>query len=231
MNRTSCSAVSRHTLHCALELSKKSWLLAIQFPDREQPSVYPIGGGDTDKLMAKLTAARDCWAKVSGAPPMITLCYEVGYDAFWLARFLKARGIECLVIDPGSVQVNRRGRRVKTDRVDVKMLLRTLIAWCRGERHVWSLVRIQVSTRRICGARTVSAAGWSASDCAHQPDQRTAVRSRHSGHQGQISMQDFGSRQTPDRRWSSLATPARLRDRTRAARHGAEADSRDRTRA
>jgi transposase len=46
------------------------------------------------------------------------------------------------VIDPGSLQVNRRGRRVKTDRVDVKMLLRTLIVWCRGERHVWSLVRI-----------------------------------------------------------------------------------------
>jgi hypothetical protein len=86
---------------------EKSWLLAIQFPDREQPSVYPIGGGDTEKLMAKLTAARDCWPKVSGALPVITVCYEVGYDAFWLARFLKARGIECLVIDPGSVQVNR----------------------------------------------------------------------------------------------------------------------------
>jgi hypothetical protein len=50
--------------------------------------------------------------------------------------------IDAVVIDPGSLQVNRRGRRVKTDRVDVKMLLRTLIAWCRGERHVWSLVRI-----------------------------------------------------------------------------------------
>ena len=142
MDWTSCPAVSRHTLHCALELSKNSWLLAIQFPDREQPSVYSIEGGDTEKLMAKLTAARDCWAKVIGSLPVITLCYEVGYDAFWLARFLRAHGIECLVIDPGSVQVNRRGRRVKIDRVDVKMLLRTLIAWCRGERHVWSLVRI-----------------------------------------------------------------------------------------
>jgi hypothetical protein len=81
-----------------LELSKKSWLLAIQFPDREQPSLYPIVGGDAERLMAKLTAARDRWAKASGALPMITLCYEVGYDAFWLARFLKVRGIECLVI-------------------------------------------------------------------------------------------------------------------------------------
>jgi transposase len=136
------STHSANTLHCALELSKNSWLLAIQFRDREQPSLYPIEGGNTDKLMAKLAAARDCWAKVNGALPAITLCYEVGHDAFWLARFLKARGIQCLVIDPGSLQVNRRARRVKTDRVDVKMLLRTLIVWCRGERHVWSLVRI-----------------------------------------------------------------------------------------
>jgi transposase len=142
MDQATPSTASANTLHCALELSKKSWLLAIQFPDREQPSLYPIAGGEAERLMAKLTAARDHWAKVSGGLPMITLCYEVGYDAFWLARFLKARGIECLVIDPGSLQVSRRGRRVKTDRVDVKTLLRTLIAWCRGERHVWSLVRI-----------------------------------------------------------------------------------------
>src|ERR1700731_2448206 len=78
------STHSANTLHCALELSKNSWLLAIQFRDREQPSLYPIECGNTEKLMAKLTAARDCWAKVSGAPPVITLCYEVGHDAFWL---------------------------------------------------------------------------------------------------------------------------------------------------
>ncbi len=109
MDQATPSTASANTLNCALELSKNSWLLAIQFPDREQPSLYPIAGGDAERLMAKLTAAQDRWAKASGALPMITLCYEVGYDAFWLARFLKARGIECLVIDPGSLQVSRRG--------------------------------------------------------------------------------------------------------------------------
>ena len=80
------STLSANTLHCALELSKNSWLLAIQFRDREQPSLYPIEGGNTDKLMAKLAAARNCWARVNGALPVITLCYEVGHDAFWLAH-------------------------------------------------------------------------------------------------------------------------------------------------
>ena len=65
---TNTATVSANTLHCALELSKKTWLLAIQFPDREQPSVYPVKGGDAGALMAKLIAARDRWAKVSGSP-------------------------------------------------------------------------------------------------------------------------------------------------------------------
>ena len=92
--------------------------------------------------MAKLMAARDRWAKVSGKSPPIVLCYEAGYDAFWLARFLKARGIECVVVDAASMQVNRCARRAKTDRIDVGMLLRALIAWGRGDRvgrHVLDL--------------------------------------------------------------------------------------------
>ena len=142
MNQTIAFELADDRLHGALELSKNSWLLAIQFPDRQQPSLYPIKGGDAEGLIAKLMAARDRWTKVSGKTPSITLCYEAGYDAFWLARFLKAHAIECLVVDSASLQVNRRGRRAKTDRIDVGMLLRALIAWCRGERHVWSLVRI-----------------------------------------------------------------------------------------
>ena len=142
MDQARASGLPENALFGALELSKDSWLLAIQFPDHQQPSLYPIKGGDATGLTAKLLAARDRWAKVSGEMPSITLCYEAGYDAFWLARFLEARGIACLVVDSASLQVNRRRRRAKTDRIDVRMLLRALIAWCRGERHVWSVVRI-----------------------------------------------------------------------------------------
>src|SRR5882672_11147025 len=68
------STISASTLHCALESGKKSWLLATQFPDQEQPSLYSIEGGDAERLMLKLTAARDRWAKVSDALPIVTLC-------------------------------------------------------------------------------------------------------------------------------------------------------------
>lgn len=140
MTRFPAATSSDQTLYAALELSKNSWLLAIQFPDRDNPSLHPIKGGDADGLIAKLDAARERLAKVSGQVPKVILCYEAGYDGFWLARFLELRGVDCRVMDPASLQVDRRARRVKTDRIDVEKLLHTLIAWCRGERHVCSMV-------------------------------------------------------------------------------------------
>jgi transposase len=136
------STSSEQSIYAALELSKNSWLLAIQVPGRDNPSLYPIRGGNAEGLLAKLEAARDRVAQATGQTPKVTLCYEAGYDGFWLARFLEQRGIECLVMEPASLQVNRRARRVKTDRIDVENILHTLIAWCRGERHVCSMVVI-----------------------------------------------------------------------------------------
>ncbi len=135
---TRCTAVTTagHTLHAALELSKNNWLLALPVPGRDNPSLYPIRGGNAEGLMAKLVAARDRVAQVTGQTPKVTLCYEAGYDSFWLARFLEQRGIDCLVMEPASLEVNRRARRVKTDRIDIENILHTLIAWCRGERHL-----------------------------------------------------------------------------------------------
>ncbi len=112
MNRSRAATSSEHTLYAAVELSKNSWLLAIQFPDRDNPSLHPIKGGDADGLMAKLDAARARLAKASGQVPKVTLCYEAGYDGFWLARFLEHRGIDCRVMDPASLQVSRHARRV-----------------------------------------------------------------------------------------------------------------------
>ena len=142
MSSSSTATPDEQTLYAALELSKNSWLLAVQFPGRDSPSLHPIKGGDADGLMAKLDAARQRLAKVSGRVPKVTLCSEAGYDGFWLARFLERRGVDCRVMDPASLQVDRRARRVKTDRIDVEKLLHTLIAWCRGERHVCSMVVI-----------------------------------------------------------------------------------------
>ena len=142
MTTISTTISHEQSVYAALELSKNSWLLAIQVPGRDNPSLHPIKGGDAEGLMAKLDAARERVTKVIGQMPMVTLCYEAGYDGFWLARFLEQRDIKCLVMEPASLQVNRRARRVKTDRIDVENILHTLIAWSRGERHVCSMVVI-----------------------------------------------------------------------------------------
>jgi len=105
MTQFPVSASSEQSIYGALELSKNSWLLAIQVPGRDNPSLHPIGGGNADGLMTKLDAARDRVAQVTGQTPKVTLCYEAGYDGFWLVRFLEQRGIECLVMEPASLQV------------------------------------------------------------------------------------------------------------------------------
>ena len=142
MTVNSAATSNEQSIYAALELSKNSWLLALQVPGRDNPSLHPLMGGDAEGLMAKLDAARQRVAKDTDKSPAVTLCYEAGYDGFWLARFLEQRGISCQVMEPASLQVNRRARRVKTDRIDVERILHTLIAWCRGERHVCSMVVI-----------------------------------------------------------------------------------------
>jgi len=77
-----------------------------------------------------------------GRPVEVMSCYEAGYDGFWLHRQLEAHGVRNYVIDPASLQVDRRLRRVKTDRIDTERLLRSLMAYLRGEPKVWSVVRI-----------------------------------------------------------------------------------------
>lgn len=132
---TDAAAETRETVYAAIELSKKTWVLGIAAPDRDRPSIHRISGGNIAELVNRL--------RVAGRNNRrILACYEAGYDGFWLARALAKIGIECRVLDPASIQVNRRARRVKTDRIDVLALLRALVAADRGERHVCAIVRV-----------------------------------------------------------------------------------------
>jgi transposase len=135
MTSIDAQAETGETVYAAIELSKKTWMLGIAHPGRDRPSIHRVCGGNIVELLSRLrVAARN--------NRRILVCYEAGYDGFWLARALAKIGIECRVLDPASIQVNRRARRVKTDRIDVLALLRALIATDRGERHVCAIVRV-----------------------------------------------------------------------------------------
>lgn len=126
----------------AIELSKANWLLAIDDPATGKVSRRRVDGGDADALLALLAGClRDVQARIGGAVG-IECVFEAGYDGFWLQRRLVQAGIACRVMDPASLKVDRRARRVKTDRVDAESLLRALQAWRRGDRHACSFVRV-----------------------------------------------------------------------------------------
>jgi transposase len=129
------------TVHLVFELSKAKWKLGVMLPGSEKLSRYTIAGGDLAALAARLTAAR-AKAGRCGKPVRIVSCYEAGFDAHWLHRWLTGQGIINHEIDPASIQVNRRARRAKTDRIDLEQLMRTLLAYLRGEPRVCSVVHV-----------------------------------------------------------------------------------------
>jgi transposase len=139
---------SRVTVHeydnspfVALELSRSIWLIAVSMPGSDKISKYRIDAGDQEsllKLLLRLKAEAD---RRRGQPVKIVSIYEAGLDGFWVHRLLEGNGVESYVVDAASIEVNRRSRRAKTDRIDVEKLLRTLMGWARGERRICSLVR------------------------------------------------------------------------------------------
>src|ERR1700722_14913235 len=126
----------------AIELSKKSWIVAVNTPLAEKISRHTLKAGDGKELLDLCERIRTRVARETKKRVEIVSCYEAGYDGFWLHRLLEAHGIRNYVIDPASLQVDRRARRVKTDRIDTERLLRSLMAYLRGEPKVWSVVRV-----------------------------------------------------------------------------------------
>jgi transposase len=129
------------TVHLVFELSKAKWKLGVMLPGSAKMSRYTIAGGDLAALTARFEAARTKAAR-TGKPVRIVSCYEAGFDGHWLHRWLTDQGIVNYVIDPASIQVNRRARRAKTDRIDLEQLMRALLAFLRGEPRVCSVVHV-----------------------------------------------------------------------------------------
>jgi transposase len=129
------------TIHVAFELSKSKWQLGIMLPGAEKLSRYRIGGGDLVALSGVLSRAREKAAQL-GKPVRVLSCYEAGLDGHWLHRWLIANEISNYEIDASSIEVNRRARRTKTDRIDLAQLMRSFLAYLRGEVGVCSMVRV-----------------------------------------------------------------------------------------
>ncbi|UGY17109.1 IS110 family transposase [Bradyrhizobium septentrionale] len=130
------------TIFVAVELSQKTWLVTLHSPDRDRISRHKLEGGDHTELLALIERIRAKVAEKFGSAPGVVSCYEAGYDGFWLHRLLEAAGVTNFVFDPASIAVEQRARRAKTDRIDGELLLRTLMAYLRGEPRVVRIVRV-----------------------------------------------------------------------------------------
>jgi transposase len=124
-------------LYMALELSNKSWMLT--FSDGAKRRQASVAAADLAKLAEAVTRAKERFGMPASA--RVVSCYEAGRDGFWLHRHLRSVGIDNEVVDAASIEVNRRLRHVKTDRLDGERLLAKLIRHHTGERGGWSVVR------------------------------------------------------------------------------------------
>jgi transposase len=128
------------TLFLAFELGVNKWKLGFTTGAAQRPRERQVAAGDCHKVLEEIERAKQRF----GLPEEVRVvsCYEAGRDGFWLHRFLSTHGVENCVVDSASIEVNRRHRRAKTDRLDVHKLLTMLLRHMAGERKVWSVVRV-----------------------------------------------------------------------------------------
>lgn len=142
MNHTLAAGTEPAPIFVSVELSKRSWLVASLLPDASKVSLRNLPSGDGDALYTYLRKLEERAHANSGRPVAIRLCFEIGYDGFWLARLLRDRGVDTYVLDPASFLVSRRGKRVKTDRIDAEAMIGILKAYLAGDHSVCRLVTV-----------------------------------------------------------------------------------------
>ena len=127
-------------LSVALELGERHWKVAGGAEFGGEIGLKQIKAGDGERLLEVIHALREKLNLPEST--RIATCYEAGREGFWLDRFLKAHGVESLVVDSASIEVSRRARRAKPDRLDAEKLLTMLQRYLLGEERVWSVVRV-----------------------------------------------------------------------------------------
>src|SRR6201982_1548685 len=127
------------TLLVSLELSRSTWVATSLALGSRKMSKHTLVGGDARKLLDLLARLKSRAEQRMAAPVKIVAIQEVGLDGFWIHRLLEGNGVESHVVDPASIAVPRRHRRAKTDAIDGETLLRTLMAWQRGEPRVCAM--------------------------------------------------------------------------------------------
>src|SRR5438270_6153839 len=120
------------TLIVIIEMSQASWLVGAIVPGIERHPLKKLAP-DAEELLRLLQRWSDEAAKAGRTVKRIAVAFEAGRDGFWLARWLRAHGVEPHVIHASSVAVSREHRRAKTDRLDVELLKRAFLGWLRGE--------------------------------------------------------------------------------------------------
>ncbi|KAI3611831.1 hypothetical protein D8I24_0089 (plasmid) [Cupriavidus necator H850] len=126
-------------LYMAFELGGKGWKLSLGDGVRG-PSRHTLAAGDKDGVLRVIAKAKARCGLAPQAP--VRSCYEAGRDGFWLHRWLIEQGVQNLVVDSSSIEVDRRARRAKTDRLDGDKLLSMSMRYHAGERRVWAVARV-----------------------------------------------------------------------------------------
>ena len=134
-----CNAPTTSLL-MALELGQRSWKLGFSTGIGQRSRVRQIAAGAVEAVANEILKAKLRLGLPPDAPVMS--CYEAGREGFWVHRYLVAHGVTNHVVDSSSIEVNRRARRAKTDRLDLASLLNLLARYVQGDRRVWRVVRV-----------------------------------------------------------------------------------------
>jgi transposase len=152
---TRSTSSDQAAIFVSLELSRAVWLVTALLPGATQKmSRHQVPGGDLAGLLSRFAELQRKAQARTGEFAQIVVIQEAGLDGFWIHRVLESEGIESHVVDPASIAVSRRHRRAKTDRIDGEALVRTLLAYKRGEPRVCAMVRVptpeEEDRRRLC---------------------------------------------------------------------------------